>query len=136
VKRAIRFNTIDSVVALTIAFFVNAAILVLAAMVFFGKDSMAVPGGGIVRFGERRFGFAIAFLTLCASVGRVCREHSVAVALLASGSEAAQSPARLRPGGHGRVHALEDQSGYDGSSPVPWPYFRPCHNRRSEVRAA
>ena len=30
-RRAIRFNTIDSTVALTIAFFVNAAILVLAA---------------------------------------------------------------------------------------------------------
>ena len=41
----IRFNTIDSTVALTIAFFVNAAILVLAAMVFFGKESVTVPAG-------------------------------------------------------------------------------------------
>src|SRR6266851_4930499 len=39
IRRAIRFNTIDSAAALTIAFFVNAAILVLAAMVFFGKES-------------------------------------------------------------------------------------------------
>ena len=31
IRSAIRFNTIDSIVALTIAFFVNAAILVLAA---------------------------------------------------------------------------------------------------------
>ena len=38
IRSAIRFNTIDSVVALTIAFFVNAAILVLAALVFYGKD--------------------------------------------------------------------------------------------------
>src|ERR1051326_230046 len=38
VRSAIRFNTIDSIVALTIAFFVNAAILVLAATVFFGKE--------------------------------------------------------------------------------------------------
>ena len=38
IRRAIRFNTIDSVVALTAAFFVNAAIMVLAAIVFFGKD--------------------------------------------------------------------------------------------------
>jgi manganese transport protein len=37
--RAIQFNTIDSVVALTIAFLVNAAILVLAAMVFFGTGN-------------------------------------------------------------------------------------------------
>ncbi len=35
IRRAIRFNTIDSVVALTAAFFVNAAIMVLAAIVFF-----------------------------------------------------------------------------------------------------
>jgi manganese transport protein len=33
VRRAIRFNTIDTVVALSIAFFVNAAILVMAAVV-------------------------------------------------------------------------------------------------------
>jgi NRAMP (natural resistance-associated macrophage protein)-like metal ion transporter len=34
IRSAIRFNGIDSIVALTIAFFVNAAILVLAATVF------------------------------------------------------------------------------------------------------
>src|ERR1700691_3216352 len=34
IRTAIRFNTIDSAVALTLAFLVNAAILVLAAMVF------------------------------------------------------------------------------------------------------
>src|SRR5213595_320688 len=41
-RKAIQFNTIDSIAALAIAFFVNAAILVLAAMVFFGKESVAV----------------------------------------------------------------------------------------------
>src|SRR5450631_2372336 len=45
IRRALNFNTIDSVVALTVAFFVNAAILVLAAIVFFGKQSVALPGG-------------------------------------------------------------------------------------------
>jgi len=44
IRQAIRFNTIDSVVALTVAFFVNAAILVLAAMVFYGKESVTVAG--------------------------------------------------------------------------------------------
>ena len=44
VRRAIRFNTIDSIVALSAAFFVNAAIMVLAAIVFFGKDSVTVAG--------------------------------------------------------------------------------------------
>src|SRR3954452_15260312 len=34
IRSAIRFNTIDSILALTIAFFINAAILVLAATVF------------------------------------------------------------------------------------------------------
>src|SRR6201996_4200369 len=47
-RQAIRFNTIDSTVALSIAFFINAAILVLAAMVFFGRDSVAIPGGKVV----------------------------------------------------------------------------------------
>src|SRR5437016_3588002 len=36
IRRAIHFNTLDSIVALTVAFFVNAAILVLAATVFYG----------------------------------------------------------------------------------------------------
>ena len=85
VKRAIRFNTIDSTVALTIAFFVNAAILVLAAMVFFGKDSMTVPGGGIVRFGEDADWIRIAFLTLAPLLGVSAASTLFAVALLASG---------------------------------------------------
>jgi manganese transport protein len=37
-RRAIRFNAIDSVVALSLAFFVNASILILAAITFFGKE--------------------------------------------------------------------------------------------------
>ena len=40
IRAAVKFNTIDSTVALTLAFFVNAAILILAAIVFFGKESM------------------------------------------------------------------------------------------------
>src|SRR5580698_10570619 len=50
VRRAIKFNTLDSVIALTIAFFVNAAILVLAAVVFFGKHSYTLPGGHAIAF--------------------------------------------------------------------------------------
>src|SRR5271154_3398451 len=50
IRRAIQFNSIDSTVALTIAFFVNAAILVLAAMVFFGKERVTVAGGHLIRF--------------------------------------------------------------------------------------
>src|ERR1700753_3024789 len=50
VRQAIRFNTIDSTVALTIAFFINAGILVLAAMVFFGKDSVLGSHGERISF--------------------------------------------------------------------------------------
>src|SRR3984893_14908933 len=45
-RKAVQFNAIDSVVALTLAFVINAAILVLAAMVFYGKQSVPLPGGG------------------------------------------------------------------------------------------
>src|SRR5205085_3216101 len=36
IRSAIRFNTIDSITALSIAFLVNAAIMILAALVFYG----------------------------------------------------------------------------------------------------
>src|SRR5437016_1607262 len=49
-RKAIQFNTIDSTAALAVAFFVNAAILVLAAIVFFGKESVAVARGHVVHF--------------------------------------------------------------------------------------
>src|SRR5436305_8277716 len=42
VRKAIQLNTVDSVVALSIAFFVNAAILVLAAITFYGKSSVTL----------------------------------------------------------------------------------------------
>src|SRR5260221_9806133 len=48
-KKAIRFNSIDSVAALAVAFLVNAAILVLAALVFFGRTSVTLPAGEVVR---------------------------------------------------------------------------------------
>src|SRR5450755_720799 len=67
--RAVRFNTIDSVVALTVAFFVNSAILVLAAMVFFGKQSVTVPGGHIVHFSPESDWIRVAYLTLAPLLG-------------------------------------------------------------------
>src|SRR5499433_663142 len=50
IRSAIRFNTIDSATALTIAFLVNAAILVLAALVFHGKTSVLIAGGQVISF--------------------------------------------------------------------------------------
>src|SRR5271157_3587484 len=84
-RSAIRFNTIDSVVALTIAFFVNSAILVLAATVFFGKESVTVPGGQIVRFSADSDWIRVAYLTLASLLGTVAASTLFAVALLASG---------------------------------------------------
>ena len=85
IREAIKFNTIDSVVALTVAFFVNAAILVLAAMVFYGKKSVAVAGGGIVEFAPESDWIRVAYLTLAPLLGTAAASTLFAVALLASG---------------------------------------------------
>jgi manganese transport protein len=85
IRRALRFNTIDSIAALTVAFFVNAAILVLAAMVFFGKESVVVPGGQVVRFGAASDWIRVAYLTLAPLLGTAVASTLFAVALLASG---------------------------------------------------
>ncbi len=85
IRSAIRFNSIDSVVALSIAFFVNAAILVLAAMVFFGKESATVAGGQVVQFSADSDWIRVAYLTLAPLLGAGLASTLFAVALLASG---------------------------------------------------
>jgi manganese transport protein len=85
VRRAIRFNTIDSTVALTIAFFINAAIMVLAAIVFFGKESVVVPGGHVIAFSPASDWIRVAYLTLAPLLGTAAASTLFAVALLASG---------------------------------------------------
>jgi manganese transport protein len=85
IRRALHFNTIDSIVALTVAFFVNAAILVLAATVFFGKQSVALPGGQLVTFSANSDWIRVAYLTLAPLLGAGVASTLFAVALLASG---------------------------------------------------
>jgi manganese transport protein len=85
IRSAIRFNTIDSVTALAVAFFVNAAILVLAAMVFYGKTSVTTAGGQVVAFGSSSDWIRIAYLTLAPLLGTAVASTLFAVALLASG---------------------------------------------------
>ncbi|HVM93729.1 MAG TPA: Nramp family divalent metal transporter [Terriglobales bacterium] len=85
IRRAVQFNTLDSTVALTVAFFVNAAILVLAASVFFGKESVAVPGGHLVHFTPESDWIRVAYLTLAPLLGTTVASTLFAVALLASG---------------------------------------------------
>ncbi len=85
IRTAIKFNTVDAIVALTIAFFVNAAILVLAAMVFYGKESVVVAGGQVIAFAAQSDWIRIAHLTLAPLIGTVAASTLFAVALLASG---------------------------------------------------
>src|ERR1700683_2406890 len=85
VRRAIKFNTIDSVIALSLAFFVNAAILVLAALIFFGKDKLTLPGGEVVVFDKDADWIQVAYLTLSPLLGVAAASLLFALALLASG---------------------------------------------------
>jgi manganese transport protein len=85
IRHAIRFNTLDSTVALTIAFLVNAAILVLAATVFYGKESVTVAGGHVVTFSPDSDWIRVAHLTLAPLLGTAAASTLFAVALLASG---------------------------------------------------
>jgi manganese transport protein len=85
IRRAIRFNTVDTTMALIIAFFVNAAILVLAAIVFYGKTSVVVAGGQTVQFSPDSDWIRVAHLTLAPLLGTTLASTLFAVALLASG---------------------------------------------------
>src|SRR5216110_477231 len=83
IRSAIRFNTIDSGTALTVAFLVNAAILVLAATVFYGRTSVSVAGGGVVSFGANSDWIRIAYLTLAPLLGTALASTLFVIALLA-----------------------------------------------------
>jgi manganese transport protein len=85
IRRALQFNTIDSTVALTVAFFVNAAILVLAATVFFGKTGITAAGGKFIAFNANSDWIRVAFLTLAPLLGTAFASTLFAVALLAAG---------------------------------------------------
>lgn len=85
IKAAIRFNTIDATLALTLAFFVNAAILVLAAMTFYGQTGMTLPNGTTVAFSPESDWITIAYLTLAPLLGTAAASTLFGVALLASG---------------------------------------------------
>ena len=85
ISRALRFNTLDSTVALSVAFFVNAAIMVLAATVFYGKDSAIIAGGQRITFSDGTDWIRVAYLTLAPLLGTAGAGILFAVALLASG---------------------------------------------------
>ena len=84
-RRAVFYNTLDTTVSLSIAFFVNAAILVLAAVVFFGHQKVSLSSGQVVTFSPDSDWIQIAYVTLAPLVGKVAASILFAVALLASG---------------------------------------------------
>ncbi len=85
VLQAVRYNTIDTTVALTVAFFVNAAILVLAAVVFYGHDKVTLSSGQVIAFTSDSDWIQVAYVTLAPLVGKVVASLLFAIALLASG---------------------------------------------------
>jgi manganese transport protein len=85
IRQALQFNTLDSTVALTVAFFVNAAILVLAATVFFGKEYVMISGGRLIYFSANSDWIRVAYVTLAPLLGSTLAGTLFAVALLASG---------------------------------------------------
>ncbi len=91
IRRAIRFNTLDTVLALSAAFLVNAAILVLAAVVFHGRGTLLLPGGEVVNLvpgvesGPEPDWILVAYHTLDPLLGTAAASILFAVALLASG---------------------------------------------------
>jgi manganese transport protein len=88
IRKAIRYNTIDAGANLSVAFLVNAAILVLAALVFYGKTSITVAGGQVVHFSDSTDWVRAAYLTLAPLLGTVAASWLFAIALLASGQSA------------------------------------------------
>ena len=84
-RRSVRYFTIDTTVALSIAFLVNAAIMVLAAVVFFGHDRVTLPTGQVVAFAADSDWIQVAYVTLAPLVGKAGASLLFAVALLASG---------------------------------------------------
>ncbi len=88
IRKAIRYNTIDVSANLSVAFLINAAILVLAALVFYGKGSVTVAGGHVVELNESTDWIRAAYLTLAPLLGTVAASWLFAISLLASGQSA------------------------------------------------
>ncbi len=85
INRGVKFNQIDASVALSLAFLINAAILVLAAIVFFNHAGVQIPGGRYVAFNADTDWIREAYLTLAPLLGTAVGSTLFAVALLASG---------------------------------------------------
>jgi manganese transport protein len=85
IRGAIFYNSLDTTLSLLLAFLINAAILVLAAMTFFGKSSVSIPGGAPVPLTPDSDWIRVAYLTLAPLLNTAAASILFAVALLASG---------------------------------------------------
>lgn len=85
IREALRFNCFDSVLALSVAFVVNAAIMILAANVFFGRSGAWRSDHQWINFGANCDWIQVAFLTMAPLLGTVLASTLFGVALLASG---------------------------------------------------
>ncbi|WP_312316963.1 Nramp family divalent metal transporter [Stenotrophomonas sp.] len=83
-KRALRMSTWATVVSLSLACLVNAAILVLAAQVFHGQQQISINGQHYA-LGDQTDWIQLAYLTFTPVVGSALASALFAVALLASG---------------------------------------------------
>jgi len=83
-KVALHCNAVDTGVSLTLAFFVNAAILVLAAVVFHGRSDLVLDGRHYL-LGDDTDWIHVAYLTFAPAMGSALASVIFAVALLASG---------------------------------------------------
>jgi len=81
---ALRCAAVTTGVSLTLALFVNAAILVLAAVVFHGRSELVLDGHRYV-LGDQTDWIHVAYLTFAPTVGSAAASVIFAVALLASG---------------------------------------------------
>ncbi len=90
IRRAIKFNTFDSILALSLAFCVNASILILAAITFFphlhaGTTGLPDAHGVIIPINEDTDWIRMAYHTLAPLMGTALASVLFGIALLASG---------------------------------------------------
>lgn len=83
-KIALHCNGVDTGISLTLAFLVNAAILVLAAIVFHGRSDLVIDGHQYA-LGDDTDWIDVAYLTFAPAIGSALASVIFAVALLASG---------------------------------------------------
>ena len=139
-RTAIRWNTVDATLALGLAFFVNAAILVLAAVTFYGRSGVTV--GGVAYAFERRDRLDPRRLP---DAGAAPGQGGGQSALRCGTSR--QRPVQhdhwhaCRPGGHGRLRKPEALTGLEAAHHTPVRHrpggcrHRPAWRRRGERSA-